>query len=193
MIRRTYEEKQHVTGNYQIPVTIRYGKLKRLRIHLDENGRVVAHAPKRVTLKEIDQFIESNLDWIDKQRRKQLTKVRLPRIDEAEQRRKARIIKARASAFLAVYDGKKPSRIFVRNMSSRWGSCSSKGNISLNVYLLDVEPELFEYVLIHELSHLYHMNHSRAFWAQVARYCPDYKACRAALRKYEIPKKEANQ
>lgn len=178
-----------MTGNLHIPVTIRFAHLKRLRVTLDEEGHVIAHAPNRMTLKDIDRFIEANVDWIEKTRKKILSKTMLSHIDEAEQRRKARIIKARVSAFLVTYDGKKPNRIFVRNMSSRWGSCSSNGNISLNVYLLDVEPELFEYVLIHELSHLYHMNHSAAFWEQVAKYCPDYKEKRARLRKYEIPKK----
>lgn len=188
--RKTYEVKEHVTGVLRIPVTVRYARLKRLRINIDENGHVIAHAPNKMPLKDIDRFIEQNVDWIEKHRVRQLSKTYLPYIDSNEQKRFARIIKARASAFLAVYDGKKPQKIYVRNMSSRWGSCSSKGNISLNVYLLEVEPELFEYVLIHELSHLYYMNHSEKFWAQVAKYCPDYKQKRAALRKYEIPKKQ---
>lgn len=178
-----------MTGNLQIPVTIRFAKLKRLRISLDDTGHVIAHAPLRMSLTEIDRFIEGNADWIDKTRRKIQAKIRLPYIDEATQKRMARIIKARVSAWLVTYDGKIPNRIFVRNMTSRWGSCSSNGNISLNVYLLEVEPDLFEYVLVHELSHLYHMNHSSAFWAQVRKYCPDYKEKRLRLRKYEIPKK----
>ena len=187
--RKTYEVKEHVTGNLKIPVTVRYARLKRLRINIDENGGVIAHAPNRMPLKDIDRFVEQNADWIEKHRRKLLEKIELPYIDAAEQRRKARIIKARVSAFLAVYDGKKPERITVRYMTSRWGSCSSSGNISLNVYLLDVEPELFDYVFIHELSHLYHMNHSSAFWAQVSKYCPDYKECRKMLRRYQIPRR----
>ena len=182
--------REYITSVHRIPVTISFGKRKRLKITLDDDGLVCAYAPKNLPLKDIDRFVESNIDWIEKHRIKLEQRIRLPEIDPSEQKRIARIIKARASAFLAVYDGKKPVRISVRNMTSRWGSCSGNGNISLNIHLLDVEPELFEYVLIHELSHLYHMNHSAAFWAQVAKYCPDYQKRRAALRKYQIPKKQ---
>lgn len=181
--------REYITSNLRIPVTITYGKRRRLKITLDEAGKVLAYAPLSLSLRDIERFVERNTEWIEKHRQKLSEKISLTPVDPLEQRRKARIIKARASAFLAVYDGKKPARIFVRNMTSRWGSCSSNGNISLNVYLLDVEPELFEYVLIHELSHLYHMNHSAAFWSQVAKYCPDYKECRKKLRIYQIPKK----
>lgn len=186
---RIVSEREYFTSVHKVPVTIRYGKRKRLKITLDEDGRVLAFAPIYMPLKDIDRFVETNSEWIDKHRSKLQDKVRLPSIDMSEQRRRARIIHARASAFLAVYDGKKPSRITVRYMTSRWGSCSSSGSISLNIYLLDVEPELFDYVLIHELSHLYYMNHSPAFWSQVEKYCPEYKKSRQALRKYSIPKK----
>ena len=188
--RKTYEVKEHVTGVLRIPVTVRYARLKRLRITLDDTGHVIAHAPNSKPLKDIDHFIEQNADWIEKHRLKLQNKIDLPYIDAAEQRRKARIIKARASAFLVDYDGKMPAKISVRYMTSRWGSCSANGNISLNVYLLDVEPELFDYVFIHELSHLYHMNHSAAFWSQVSKYCPDYKECRKKLLQYQIPKRQ---
>jgi predicted metal-dependent hydrolase len=182
--------REYITSVHRLSVLITYGKRRRLKITLDDDGRVCAFAPKYMTLKDIDRFIEDNYSWIEKHRAKLAGRVKLSPIDPVEQRRKARIIKARASAFLAVYDGKKPVRITVRNMTSRWGSCSANGNISLNVYLLDVEPELFDYVLIHELSHLYHMNHSAAFWEQVSKYCPVYKKCRARLRQYQIPKKQ---
>ena len=190
---RIFKTIDHVTGTFKIPVTVYFCTgLRRLRINLDPEGNVIAHAPIRTTLSDIDRFVESNLVWIEKQKIKLEKKIHLQYIDASEQRRKARIIKARASAFLAVYDGKLPKKIFVRNMSSRWGSCSSLGNISLNVYLLDVEPDLFEYVLIHELSHLYYMNHSPKFWAQVSKYCPDYKEKRRKLKMYEIPKTNGN-
>lgn len=185
--------REHRTSVHNIPVTIVYGKRRRLKIQLDDDGRVFAYAPNRMAVKDIDHFVDANVEWITKHRAKLADKVRLPYIDSQEQKRIARIIKARASAFLVGYDGKQPQRICVRNMTSRWGSCSGKGNISLNVHLLDVEPELFEYVLIHELSHLYYMNHSQAFWNQVARYCPDYKEKRKALRKYQIPKAPSDE
>ena len=64
----------------------------------------------------------------------------------------------------------------VRLQRTRWGSCSNSGTISLNAALLFVEPPLVRYLFIHELCHLIALNHSRKFWAAVARYEPDFAA-----------------
>ena len=71
-----------------------------------------------MTLKDIDRFIEDNYSWIEKHRAKLAGRVKLSPIDPVEQRRKSRIIKARASAFLAVYDGKKPQKTAADDMGS---------------------------------------------------------------------------
>ena len=66
-------------------------------------------------------------------------------------------------------------RLCIRRQRTRWGSCSARGTISLNCSILFQPPEVLRYLLIHELSHTRHMNHSRAFWECVARCCPDYR------------------
>jgi len=66
-------------------------------------------------------------------------------------------------------------RLSFRNQRSRWGSCSSLGNLSLNAKLLFCSREACRYVLIHELVHLEHPNHSAGFWNRVAELCPDYR------------------
>jgi len=68
-----------------------------------------------------------------------------------------------------------PNRITVRGQSSRWGSCSRKGNISLNYNLLKFDKEMIDYVIIHELCHLKHLNHSIEFWKEVESILPLYK------------------
>jgi hypothetical protein len=62
----------------------------------------------------------------------------------------------------------------LRRQRTRWGSCSVRGTISLNVCLAFQRPEVLRYLLVHELAHRLHMDHSRAFWACVARHCPDW-------------------
>jgi predicted metal-dependent hydrolase len=72
--------------------------------------------------------------------------------------------------------GRRPSRVQVRFQRTRWGSCSSSGTLSLNAALLFLPPAVVRYLLIHELCHLISLNHSRRFWAAVARHEPDYES-----------------
>jgi hypothetical protein len=77
---------------------------------------------------------------------------------------------------LAAQMGVEPGRLQVRCQRTRWGSCSRTGTISLNVCLLFQTPEVLRYLMVHELAHLRHMNHSVRFWADVARQEPHWKA-----------------
>jgi predicted metal-dependent hydrolase len=72
-------------------------------------------------------------------------------------------------------------RLYISSATSRWGSCNSRGEVRLAWRLVKAPAELVDYVVCHELAHLRHMNHSAAFWAEVARQCPDYRALRARL------------
>jgi predicted metal-dependent hydrolase len=76
---------------------------------------------------------------------------------------------------LAAQEGLKVNRVTVRNQSSRWGSCSIRGNVSLNWRLIQVPPEVRDYVILHELMHLREMNHSSRYWALVEAVCPRYR------------------
>jgi predicted metal-dependent hydrolase len=73
-------------------------------------------------------------------------------------------------------------KVIIRGQKTRWGSCSSRGTISLNRNLLFLPERLVHYVFIHELCHTRHMNHSPQFWALVSSKVPDYKALRRELR-----------
>lgn len=77
------------------------------------------------------------------------------------------------------------TQVSIRNQRARWGSCATGGRISLNWRLIQTPDAVRDYVLIHELMHLRQPNHSRRFWALVARACPDYEASRRWLRAHE--------
>ncbi|MBK7844099.1 MAG: M48 family metallopeptidase [Bdellovibrionales bacterium] len=77
----------------------------------------------------------------------------------------------------------RPAFLSFRSQRTRWGSCTTMGNISLNWRLIGAPPEVLDYVVIHELAHLRYPNHSRLFWSLVEEYCDKYRYCRKWLRK----------
>lgn len=79
-------------------------------------------------------------------------------------------------ATLAEAMGVEYSQVSIRRQRSRWGSCSARGTISLNCCLLFQRPEVVDYLIVHELTHVKHMNHSARFWQAVERHCPDWRA-----------------
>jgi predicted metal-dependent hydrolase len=79
-------------------------------------------------------------------------------------------------AALAAATGVKYARVAIRRQRSRWGSCSVRGTISLNLCLLFQRPEVVDYLIIHELMHVRHMNHSASFWAAVEKNCAGWRA-----------------
>uniref|UniRef100_UPI004047A5E8 M48 family metallopeptidase n=1 Tax=Yoonia sp. TaxID=2212373 RepID=UPI004047A5E8 len=89
---------------------------------------------------------------------------------------------AAASDHYAGLLGKSYSRLSIRDTRSRWGSCSSAGVLMYSWRLIMAPPQILHYVAAHEAAHLVEMNHSDAFWAQVARICPDYEQHRHWLR-----------
>lgn len=83
---------------------------------------------------------------------------------------------------LAAMHGLTVQRVSVRNQKSRWGSCSRRGTISLNWRLIQTPAFVADYIILHELAHLRHMNHSRRFWEEVERLCPDYRVAEQWLK-----------
>lgn len=79
----------------------------------------------------------------------------------------------------------KPKGIQIKAVKTKWGSCNLKKILHFNWKLIFVAPALIDYVVVHELAHLKHFNHSAAFWNEVEKTIPDYKSCRRELRRME--------
>ena len=76
------------------------------------------------------------------------------------------------------------NKIKIKDMRSRWGSCSAKKNLSFNLKLMYFKPKIIEYVIVHELCHLKEMNHSKNFWLLVENIIPNYKTCRKKIKNF---------
>lgn len=184
---------RHLSPVHAIPFLLIRKKRKTVSIHISDDAAVVVYAPYRVSLSRIRDFVDQKEDWIRIHRKQTEDMILLPFLDIASRKTHSRNIRRKAEAFLRDYDGPKPNRIFIRYSRSRWGSCSSLGNISLNGYLDLLPDDLFFYVLCHELTHLRHMDHSPEFWSSLARMTrEDPRTFKKALGRYRIPSEKGS-
>lgn len=96
-------------------------------------------------------------------------------------RRQAEFLLPKRAEFWRQKMGVIYKKLTVTGARSRWGSCSGRGTINFSWRLMTMPPEVIDYVVIHELAHLAHHNHSPKFWALVGQFCPDFKASKKAL------------
>lgn len=110
--------------------------------------------------------------------------IRRMEVMDRRYRQAARDYFTKRCAYYRQFTGGSYTRITIRNQKTRWGSCSSTGTLSFNYRLMFAPPRVLDYVVVHELCHLTHMNHSRDFWNLVASVMPDYKQYKAWLKEH---------
>lgn len=154
---------------------------KTLSIRITQEGNLEIRAPLGMPKGEIEAFLKEKAQWIETHRAKVLAEYaqgqEAPLGEEeiltlAEQMRQRLPEKLnRHAASMGVTFG----NVTIRCQQTRWGSCSSRGNLNFNCLLMLAPEEVLDYVVVHELAHRKQMNHSALFWQEVARECPDYK------------------
>ena len=164
-------------------------RAKRVSISIKPLNGVRVAVPYRLSFNEAIEFVITKTDWIKKQSEKMRQYERQGYFEFTNDEKdivKAKAMLTKRLEQLAKTNGFSFNRVFIRNQRTRWGSCSSKNNISLNIKLVNLPDDLIDYVLLHELVHTRRKDHSKAFWAEMDKLVGNGKKKALIMRKYGI-------
>ena len=161
---------------------------KTISIQIKPN-EVIVRVPARMKQNEIEKFVEIKRNWIEKHlqsfsERKKLLQNTEPYTEEEIRSfvAKAKEVISQKVEFFAGRIGVTYNKITIRCQRTRWGSCSSKGNLNFNCLLVLLPDEIIDSVVVHELCHRKKMNHSAKFYTEIEKVFPDYNRCRQWLK-----------
>ena len=170
-----------------IPYELERKRVKRLNLHVRRDGSVAVSIPLRTSAEQADAFVAAQAQWIKAAQTRQQRRTAREEARPLPDKETALVYFTAMSdqvypAFAQVLGGQKPT-IKVRSMTSRWGVCAmSKRQITFALQLYNMPPAAQIYVVVHEYCHFLQPNHSPAFWAEVAKLLPDWKARRELLK-----------
>ncbi len=179
---------------YELPYSVVRSRRRTCEISISAEGEITLRLPLGASEEQIRRLLSEKRHWLITHylEAKERT-ARRPVSDLTDSQRAAlekRYIEAareyfpkRVAYFLPLTGGSF-QRITIRDQKTRWGSCSARGTLSFNWRLMLAPPAVLDYVVVHELCHLTHMNHSAAFWALVESVCPDYRIHRKWLKEH---------
>ncbi len=177
-------------GSVQFSQSLR---ARRLRITIRNDKSIRITIPRRGSLKEAKEFLLLKSSWVQKQLRRierygdcreigDLSNIDIEKGQEE--------LFSRLNYFCQKYNFSYRRATF-RNQKTRWGSCSGRNNINLNINLLGIPGYLQDYVLLHELVHTRHKNHGREFWGEMNNLMGDARKLDKEMRKYRIRRRKA--
>lgn len=167
-------------NNEIIPYKLIRKKIKNLYIYI-KNGSVIVKAPTRLKDKYINEFLEKKSKWIYEKVKQNQEEPKEEIISQEEFKKLEIIVQNNIQKYSKLLK-QAPNKVRIKNIKYAWGSCSSNRNITINMKLAKKEEKVIEYVVLHEMCHLKHMNHSKEFWDLVETYMPKYKEYKKMLR-----------
>jgi len=160
-------------------------KRRTAAIEISRQGEILVRCPLSMPDDAIEDLVNSHRLWIEKhlalvpptEQQQKLSPEEL----EALGKKAVTVFPERVAHFAEIM-GVSYSRITIRTQRTKWGSCSSKGNLNFNVLLMLAPPEVLDYIVVHELCHRKELNHSPKFWAEVEKVMPRYRDQEAWLK-----------
>lgn len=165
-------------------------KRRTLALQVTGEGKVIVRSPLRYPASKIQTFVRQHESWIEKKLLEvKAHKSAIPAPTSGEEQayqEQAHRVLTEKTAYYAKRMGVTYGRISIRSQKTRWGSCSSKGNLNYNWKLILCPEGVQDYVVVHELAHRKEMNHSKAFYQIVEQILPDYRECVQWLKEHPI-------
>lgn len=162
----------------KIPYILKRNNIKNAYIQI-KDGKVIIKVPKNFSQKQIEDIIKEKQKWIEKNLKK--SRIKQEKSEKYSDEEFIQIIEQNVKELISI-TGLKPNRVRVKQIKYAWGSCSTSKNISINQKLICYSKNAIRYVILHELCHLKHMNHSKEFWNLVESYMPEYKQVKKELK-----------
>lgn len=154
-------------------------KRKTVAIQVDGDCKITVRAPLRMSQKEIESFVQDKKKWLENAVASQMERAKnrpvYTRADIELLRAKAKSVLPQRVAYFSGIMGVEPTSVKINSAKKRYGSCSGKNSLNFSLYLMDKDERFIDYVVVHELAHIKHHNHSKDFYKFIEKFMPDYK------------------
>jgi len=185
-------KKEITLAGQKIAYTVKkYKRTKNLRLTINDRGVLIASKPWYLSGKAVERFMRAKAEWI-MEKLEYCQKINDKNPWHSSQngylvykKPAARLVLKKVNHFNKTYRFKF-SKISIRNQRTRWGSCSSRGNLNFNYKIIFLPEKMIDYIIVHELCHLKELNHSDRFWELVSQNIPRHKIIRKDLQKKGI-------
>jgi len=157
------------------PYLLKRSRRRTVSLEITPEGAVLVRAPLQMPRTDIDRFVASHEQWIETHMARRRPVCQPTEEEIARLRAEARARLPERVAYWSEHMGVTPAGLKITSARTRFGSCSGKNSLCFSLFLMRYPPEAIDYVVVHELAHILHKDHSPRFYACVARYLPDYK------------------
>ena len=159
--------------------TLIRSKRKSVAIQVDENCNITVRVPLKISQKEIDRILLEKKSWLEKtiiSQREKKKNIKEYSEDEIKLlRKKAKEVIPQKVEYYSRIMQVSPSTVKINSAKKRYGSCSGTNSLNFSLYLMDKDERFIDYVVVHELAHIRHHNHSKDFYKFIEQFMPDFK------------------